>query len=191
MIYFLGVSVALFSAIHLIPALPELKKKLQARFGKAYGPGFGIAATATLLLIVLAWSQLPFEAVYEPYPWGRHANLLASLIAFCFVGIFFFRGKLRQFFRFPFAIAILFWATGHLLANGDRASIVLFGGLLVYALVYIMLALANKVFPSLEVRDGHDVLSLVFGVAAYIGMVQLHPVLIGVPVITIKNVFGG
>jgi hypothetical protein len=39
--------------------------------------------------------------------------------------------------------------------------------------------------PSPETRSGHDILSMVAGVALYIVMVQLHPVLIGVPVLAI------
>lgn len=191
MIYFLALAVALFSLIHLVPALPGLKAKLKDRYGTAYGPGFGIASSVSLGFIILAWSQTDFVPVYEPAKWGRHANLLASFIAFCFLGIFFFRGRLRLLFRYPFAIAVVFWASGHLLANGDQTSLVLFGGLLVYAVLFIVLALAGKMRPDRQVRDGHDVLSLVFGVAAYIAMVQLHSIIIGVPVITIDKVFGG
>lgn len=188
---FLFISVVLFSAVHLIPALPKVKSALRERFGAAYGPLFGAAATVTLAAIVLAWSLAPFEPVYEPGKFSRHINMGFSFVAFLFVGIFFFRGKLRLFFRFPLAIAVIFWATGHLIANGDLASIILFGGLLAYAVIFILLGLINKVFPSLVVRDGHDVLSLVGGVSAYIAMVQLHEILIGVPVIRIDQVFGG
>jgi len=188
---FLAVAVALFAFVHLIPALPGIKTRLQERFGAAYGPLFGVAATLTLVLIVVAWSMTSFEPVYEPVKFGRHINMALSLIAFMFLGIFFFRGKLRQFFRFPFAIAVVFWATGHLIANGDQASIILFGGLLAYAVVFIILGLKNKLYPTLVVRDGHDVLSLVMGVAAYIAMVSLHEVIIGVPVIRIDQIFGG
>jgi uncharacterized membrane protein len=188
---FLFIAVALFCALHLVPALPSVKASLQDRFGPLYGPLFGLGATLSLVLIVFAWSQTEFEPVYEPSVWGRHINMAVSLIAFLFLGIFFFRGKLRLFFRFPFAIALIFWATGHLIANGDMASIILFGTLLAYAVIYIALALKNNVHPTLIMRDGHDVLALVSGVAAYIAMVQLHEPLIGMPVISISQIFSG
>ena len=187
----LFIAVLLFDIVHLVPALPAVKARLQQRFGAAYGALFGVAATLTLLAIIAAWSYAGVEPVYEPIKFSRHINMGFSLIAFMFLGIFFFRGKLRQFFRFPFAIAVVFWATGHLIANGDQASLILFGGLLIYALVFIVLGLINKVFPSLVVRDGHDTLSLVVGVSAYIAMVQLHEMIIGMPVLRIDQVFGG
>ena len=186
---FLSIAVALFCIIHLIPALPTLKENLRNWAGKAYGPGFGIAATLSLILIFVAWSFGQTEPVYEPLKEGKHLNLFFSFIGFQFLGMFFFRGKARQIVRYPFAIAILFWGVGHLLANGDLASLIVFGGLIAYALVFIALSLVNKVFPSLEVRDGHDVLALIFGLAAYIAMVQLHEILIGVPVLTIQEFF--
>ena len=142
------------------------------------------------MAIIIAWSFSDFEPVYEPVKFSRHINVGLTLIAFLFLGIFFFRGKLRLFFRFPFAIAVIFWASGHLVANGDQASIIMFGGLLVYAVVFIVLGLINSVQPTLIVRDGHDVLSLIIGFSAYIVMVQLHEIIIGMPVMRIDQVFG-
>ena len=186
---FLSIAVAIFCIIHLIPALPSVKEKLRDRLGAAYGPVFGIAATISLILIFVAWSYGQTEAVYEPIKGGKHINLLLSFIGFQFLAMFFFRGKARQVVRYPFAIAIVFWATGHLIANGDLASIIVFGGLLTYAILFIILSLANHIFPSLDVRDGHDVLAIIFGLAAYITMVQMHEIIIGVPVLTIQQFF--
>ncbi len=188
---FLSIAVAVFCIIHLIPAVPSIKQRLQDKLGPAYGPSFGIVATLSLILIFVAWSFGQTEVIYEPMKAGKHINLAMSFIAFMFLGMFFFRGKARQFVRYPFAIAILFWAIGHLIANGDLASIIVFGGLLTYAILFIILSLANKVFPSLDVRDGHDVLAIIFGLAAYIAMVQMHEMLIGVPVLTIEQFFPG
>jgi len=187
----LFLAVFLFAVVHLVPALPNIKTRLQNKLGPAYGPVFGLAATITLIAIIVARSFSEFEPVYEPVKMARYINISLSFVAFLFLGIFFFRGKLRQFFRFPFAIAIIFWATGHLAANGDLASIILFGGLLVYAIIFIILSLINKVFPTLVVRDGHDVLSLIIGFSAYVVMVQLHEIIIGVPVMRIEQFFGG
>ncbi len=117
----LALGVALFSALHLIPALPELKATVIARVGqRAYGPVFGVASIVALALIVMGWRVSDFVPVYEPAAWGRHANFGLTLVGFICLGIFLFRGALRQRLRFPMGIAVLFWATGHLLANGDH-----------------------------------------------------------------------
>ena len=179
----LAFGVVLFSVLHLIPALPAAKAALVERVGsKAYGPVYGAASVVALALILLGWRWSALVPVYEPAPWGRYANYGLILIAFLCRGIFLFRGKLRQTLQFPMGIAILFWGTGHLLANGDLAGIILFGGFLIYAVLHIAIGMAKNMRPSPEVRGGHDLLSLLAGVALYGVMTQLHPILIGVPI---------
>ena len=177
----------LFTAmLHLVAAVPSLKARLKAAVGeKAYGPVFGIASLIGIVIIVLGWRASDFVFVYDPPEWGRHANFLLTLIAFICLGIFIFRGSLRQRLRFPMAIAAIFWAVGHLLANGDLASIILFGGFLAYAVAHIAIGTINGVRPSPEVRKGHDLVSILIGIALYGVMAQLHGALIGVPVFQI------
>jgi uncharacterized membrane protein len=177
----------LFTALlHLVAAVPPLKARLKQAVGeKAYGPVFGIASLIGIVIIVLGWRASDFVFVYDPPEWGRHANFLLTLIAFICLGIFIFRGSLRQTLRFPMAIAAIFWAVGHLLANGDLASIILFGGFLAYAVAHIVIGTINGVRPSPEVRKGHDLVSILIGIALYGVMAQLHSALIGVPVFQI------
>jgi len=184
---FLAISVALFALIHLIPAFPALKARVKAAAGKAYGPAFGIASTMSVVLIVLAWQGADRSAVYEPPAWGFRANLALSFVAFLLVGVFAFRGKLRQILRLPLAMAVILWSIGHLLANGDQASVILFGGLLIYAAVHLLGGLATGFRPSPDVRQGHDALSLLAGVALYGVMIQLHAHLIGVALFSIND----
>lgn len=171
------------AALHLVAAVPSLKARIKARVGeKAYGPLFGIASIVGIVIIVLGWRSSDFVFVYDPPEWGRHANYLLTLIAFICLGIFLCRGSLRQTLRFPMAFAAIFWATGHLLANGDLASVILFGGFLVYAVLHIIIGTVNGVRPSPVVRQGHNLLSFFVGIALYGVMIQAHQALIGVPV---------
>lgn len=169
--------------VHLLAAVPSLKARVKQKVGdKAYGPLFGIATLIGVAIIVMGWRSSGFVAVYEPPAWGRHANFGLTLVAFVCLGIFIFRGSLRQRLRFPLAIGTVFWAVGHLLANGDLRSVILFGGLLAYALTHIVIGTLNDVRPSPEVRAGHDLVSVLIGIALYGVMAQLHGAVIGVPV---------
>jgi uncharacterized membrane protein len=169
--------------MHLVAAVPSLKARLKAATGeRAYGPVFGIASLIGIAIIVMGWRAADFVPVYDAPEWGRHANYLLTLIAFVCLGIFIFRGSLRQKLRFPMAFAAIFWAVGHLLANGDLASLILFGGFLAYALAHIVIGTANGVRPSPDVRGGHDLVSILIGIALYGVVVQLHGALFGVPV---------
>lgn len=179
----LAAAVLAFSLVHLVFAVPAARARLQERFGRAYGPAIGIAVTGSLAMIVIGWRLSPFVPIYDPPPAARLATFALMFAAFLLLGIFLFRGRLRQRLRFPLAVAVVLWSTGHLLANGDAASLVLFGGFLTYGIAHLCLGLANDVRPSPEVRGGHDTLSILAGTVLYIAMVQLHAVLIGVPIL--------
>ena len=180
---FLAISVTVFVAVHLIPALPDLKARLKRVLGSAYGAFFGTAATITFFSMIYGWSVSGFEPVYEPPPWGHHLNLVMGFFALMVLSVFFFKGRLHKKLRFPFAVADIIWASGHLMANGDKASIILFGGLLLYGVFYIWLARKNNIYPQFEVKKHHDEISLVVGVLAYVSMLFLHPILIGVEIV--------
>jgi uncharacterized membrane protein len=184
----LALGVAAMAALHSIAAVPAWKQRVKARVGeRLYGPLFGIASLAALAVIVAGWRLAAFVPVYDPPAWGWIANFLLTLVGFLLLGVFLFRGWLRKRLRFPMGLAVIFWATGHLLANGDQASLILFGGLLVYAVAHIGIGLAQGITPAPEVRHGHDILALLSGAALYGVMTQLHPVLIGVPILTLTR----
>lgn len=181
--YLLGFGVLFIAVQHLVAAVPSLKARVKAMVGDwAYGPVFGMAALVGVFIIVLGWRSAEFVPVYDPPEWGRHANFALTFIGFICLGIFLFRGSWRQKLRFPMAFAIIFWATGHLLANGDLRSVILFGGLLSYAVLHIIIGTANGARPMPVVRDGHNLLAVLGGVALYGIVAQLHGALIGVPV---------
>lgn len=184
----LTTGVLLFVALHGVAAVPGLKNYVKVQTGERwYGPIFGIASIIALAVIVLGWRSSEFVAIYDPQPWGWYVNYLLTFIAFLCLGIFLFRGSLRQKLRFPMGVATIFWATGHLFANGDLASLILFGGLLLGSLAHIIVATSNGIHPTREVRIGHDGLSLIFGAALYGIMTQLHPALIGVPIFILSK----
>jgi uncharacterized membrane protein len=181
----LVIGVAAFACVHLSTAIPPIEARWRGTFGDRFRPVFGAILLVCLAIVILGWRWSPYVPVYEPPSWGRYAAFALVLLAFICLGIFLFRGTLRQKLRFPLAIGIILWGTAHLIANGDLASLILFGGFIVYAALHIGLGTANGVRPAPAVRDGHDMLSLLAGIALFGLMTQLHPVLIGVPVVDV------
>jgi len=181
----LALAVAAFAAVHLVSVVPPAKERLSARLGAAYGPLYGAATLIALGLIVLGWRMSPFEPVYEPPEGGRYGTFVLVLIGFIGLGVFLCRGRMRQWLRFPLAIGTVAWAAGHLLSNGDLASLILFGGLGAYGLAHLALGVSYGLRPSSVVRPGHDTLSILAGFALFAVMAQAHETLIGVPVVVL------
>ena len=71
------------------------------------------------------------------------------------------------------------------LQPNEARVLILFGGILVYAAAHIAIGMANGVRPTPEVRQGHDLLSILAGIALYGLMAQIHGAVIGVPVFSI------
>lgn len=184
----LASGILLFSLLHGFAAMPRCKSYFKARLGERwFGPVYGLASLLAIAVIVAGWRSADFVSVYEPAAWGWYANYGLTFLAFLCLGIFLFRGRLRQLLRFPMGLAAGFWAVGHLFANGDLAGLILFGGFLLFSVAYVAVAMAHGMRPSPEVRAGHDGLALFAGAALYGAMTQLHPVLIGVPIFALSK----
>jgi uncharacterized membrane protein len=182
---FLVATLLLFGAIHILPALPAAKATLKQRLGTTYGPVYGVATLLALALIIYAFRGAARPELYDPPTWGRHANFLLTLLAFICVGVFIFRGSWRNVLKYPMAIAVLLWGIGHLLANGDAATVILVSGLMIAALVHFVLLKAHGPYVPTDERGGHNFMSVLAGVALYGVMTQLHGVIIGMPVLTL------
>ncbi|MDP1700855.1 MAG: NnrU family protein [Aestuariivirga sp.] len=184
----LAAGVLLFALLHGVAAVPRCKDLVKSWTGERwYGPGFGLASLVAIAVIVLGWRSSGVVPVYDPPAWGWYVNYVLTFIGFLCLGVFLFRGSYRQHLRFPMGIATVFWAVGHLFANGDLASLILFSGMLLGSVAHMAVAVANGVRPTPEVRVGHDGLSLIFGAALYVIMTQLHPAIIGVPIFAISK----
>jgi uncharacterized membrane protein len=178
----LVLGVAGFAALHLLAAHAGLRQRLREGLGRRrFGLAYGGLSVAGLVVIILGWRAAPFDAVYEPPLWGAHANLLFMLVAFLLFGQFLAGGTWRQRLRFPMALAVVVWAVGHLLANGDGASLILFGGLALYAAAHAVLAARSGVALS-PLGWGGNGLGLLAGLGLYALMLHFHQTLIGVAV---------
>jgi uncharacterized membrane protein len=176
-----------FAAVHLVAAIPRAKAYWRGQLGRAYGPVYGLASLVLLVACVAAFRQAEVTQLYTPPSWGRHANFGLTFIAFLLLGIFLFRGTWRKRLRFPMALATAFWAAGHVLANGDGRSVVFFAGFVSVAFVHAFLSSRLQAPAPEDTRKGHNVLSLLFGIALYGVMAQLHVALVGVPVVDIAG----
>lgn len=174
----------LFAAVHLVPADPARKAALRSRVGdRGWRVLVGVGGLLGLVLIIAGYAASDYVHVYDPPVWGRHVTMSLVLPAFIGLALFIIGGRLRQAIRFPFAWGILLWGAGHLLANGDLASIVLFGGLIAYAIAHIAIGHAAGAVPAARSGRWRDPAAIVLGVVLYVAFLWLHPYLIGVAVV--------
>ena len=91
-----------------------------------------------LVLMVVGYRGAEFVNLWFPPAWTVHLNNLLMLAAVFVYGMSATKGRLRGRLRHPQLIAVKIWAVAHLLVNGDLASVVLFGGLLAWAVLEVI-----------------------------------------------------
>lgn len=118
---------------------PGLRAAGVARMGE--GPWKGLIALVTILavlLMVIGYRAAPFIPVWTPPLWLWHVNnALMGLAVFVFVAGS-FRTPIRRSIRHPQLTGVKIWTVAHLLVNGHLAAMVLFGGLLAWAVVAVI-----------------------------------------------------
>ena len=175
--YVLIAGLVLFFGIHLLPSAVSLRARLMDRLGaNRYKGIYALVAAAGLTLIIVGKAYAPFEPVYAPPAWGRHVAhvlMLPSLILFAGANM---PTNIKRFIRHPMLWGTVLWSGSHLLANGDRASLYLFGCFLAFAL-FDMLS-ANKRGAALSHTKyplKGEIKTVAAGVVAYLVFGFLHP----------------
>ena len=184
------IGLVLFLAIHLVPANVDLKNGLIARFGTTgYKVLFSVVSRIGWALIVLGFYKLQLHPgknpiLWDPPTWTRHLALALMLPAVIALVAAYIPSHIHVMLKHPMLVAIKIWALAHLLANGDLASLILFGSFLAFA-VYDRISVKKRGdLGPLGRGSGpwiNDVAVVVLGIALYAAIVlYLHELLIGV-----------
>ena len=125
----LVLGVLIWSMVHLFPSAGALaRKQLIGKIGEpTYKGVFALTIIASIVMMVFGWRAITPTAVYRASAWGYAA---AELLVFVALVLFVASGlptNLKRVVRHPQLSGLVVWSGAHLLANGDRRSLVLFG----------------------------------------------------------------
>jgi uncharacterized membrane protein len=179
--------IAIGLALWVLPHwFKRLAPDMRAGMGDAGKAVVAVLTLAGLVLMVLGYRGAEFVPVYTPMPGMGHANNSLMLISVFLFGLGGTKGMLYPKLRHPMLLGTMIWAGAHLLVNGDQASILLFGGIGLWAL--ISMAMINRAGAWVAPVNGRgikgDLMNLVgtlllFGVIAMIHKWLGHPVFAG------------
>ncbi|MBB4065394.1 NnrU family protein [Gellertiella hungarica] len=148
-------SLALFIALHSIPAISPIRSALIGALGR--GIYFGLySAVSTLSLGLVFWSafRLDYVPLWDPAPWQADVTLatapvglflvIAGLLSRNPLSVTLRRGgeardAIVSITRHPVLVGFLVWALGHLPPNGDLRSVILFSTFSLFSLAGIAL----------------------------------------------------
>ena len=188
LVLFIGIVV--FLGVHSFAMSRQARAGLIERYGEGAFKGmFSLVATVGFVLIVWGFHRYRENGlipVWYPPDGLRHLTILLMWFAFIALAAMNPRpGRIRGWLRHPMLVAIKIWALAHLLINGDLGGMVLFGSFLVWAVVDRIAVKRRGDFgaPRVGSFTGADAMVLGTGSLAFVAMIALHPVLIGVSVI--------
>ncbi|MCF5847599.1 NnrU family protein [Aeromonas veronii] len=135
--FLLTLGVALFTLIHLYPCFAVAHRaRLRERLGENRYKGlFSLLVFVAIACIIAGWRSASSLPLYFLPEWGP----MTMTVMMPFALILFFSGQganhLRRWLVHPQLLGTLLWAVVHLLVNSEARSLVLFGGIGLWALV--------------------------------------------------------
>lgn len=174
---------ALFFAAHLLPTFPSLHRQLRERFGdKAFMGTFALVSLVGLVLAGIGKGQAPVIPIWTPSEFTMSLAPGLMLPAFMLLVLAYVQSNVNRYLRHPMLTAVLLWGIAHLLANGDLASMILFGGFALYSIIAMISANRRGAKKATEEQSFlGDLIGAGVGIGLYALFVFLHPHLFGVP----------
>lgn len=185
---YLILGLVIFFATHIYSGVrsrsdgTDLRKKNEG----AYMGAYSLVSLAGFALIVWGYGAArPAPILYVPPTFFAHINLGLMIVAMILLASAYLpTGRIKKLAKHPMLAAVKVWAFGHLLANGELNSVLLFGSFLAYA-VFARIAAKrrgdNGPGPDAAVSVAGDIGAVVVGLGAYAAIaLWLHPILFGV-----------
>lgn len=179
--------------IFLVPHVFVTRRAARARLIAGMGEGpykIAFSVVSAIGIILIAYGFARYRAaewlnLWYPPAWTRHLALQLNWLAMICVAAAYVPGNIKRALKHPMLVGVKLWAFAHLMSNGDLGSVILFGSILAWA-VYDRITLKRRTDPGAPpIPEGgwrRDVIALVVGTVAYVAMLWLHPIVIGVPV---------
>lgn len=175
---------ALWWASHLVKIMaPGVRARGVASIGE--GPWKGLISLTTLAAIALmtvGYQNADTAVLWTAPSWLWHLNNLLMVVAVVVFLAGSFASPVRRRIRNPQLTGVKIWAVAHLLVNGDVASLVLFGGILAWAVVAVI-GTKRRDGPREHVPDssmGGLAMHLAASAAVFVVAIGIHTWL-GVP----------
>ena len=144
---------AVWTAAHMLKRLaPDLRQSMQDKMGDGSKGVIALLILASVVLMVLGYRGADAAVLWDHSALTKGINNLIVLVAVVLFGVGNSKSRLRPKMRHPMLWGVVLWAAGHVLVNGDVASLVLFGWLALWALAEMQLI--NRAEPDYAPFEG-------------------------------------
>ena len=181
----LVLGIVVFFTVHLLPTVPVLRAATMEKLGaSAYKGVYSGFAAAGLVMIIWGKATADFVPLWEPPAWGHPVTLPLMLVSLILLAASHMPGNIKRITRHPMLWGIALWGLAHLAANGDLASLLLFGSFLCYTVIDGLSVMTRNSKTPQEIQPiRRDLIAVIAGAVVFAVLLFLHPYLFGVPAI--------
>jgi uncharacterized membrane protein len=175
----------LFFGVHVLSSARPARQALVERMGeKRYKGIYSLISLIGFALMVVGMSKAPRLELWTPPEWGYYAAVWFMPVALISLAASIVPSNIRRMTAHPMLWGFTLWALLHLLANGDLASLLLFGAFGLYSVH----AMSSQNARGARIADrrrspGFDVAAIAVGLALYWLLLRFHGKLFGVSVL--------
>ena len=162
----------IWAAAHFFKRIAPGRRAAMGESGKGL---VAVAILASVVLMVIGYRAAEFTPVWEPPAFLTHVNNLLMVLALFFFAADGMKAGFVAKMRHPQLTGFKTWAIAHLLVNGDLASIILFGGLLAWAVVsVIVINRTQPVWAPKTAKPGAMPKAIAATIFAVVGIMLIH-----------------
>lgn len=127
--------VALWAMAHFFKRIAPARRAAMGEPGKGL---IALLLVLSIVLMVIGYRGAEVIDLWFPPFWLTHLNNLLMLLAVYFFAASGMKTRITRTIRHPQLTGVKTWAVAHLLVNGDLASVILFGGILAWAVISVI-----------------------------------------------------
>lgn len=179
----------IFFAVHIIPLNKQLRAFSIDSLGlKTYLGLFVLIILGSIVMIFWGWNDFSNVYFYEPTTAIKQFHLALMLpVVYLWVAAE-VPNNLKRFVKHPMLTGMKLWALGHLMANGDLRSMLLFISILIFSIIAVVIenrAIENKRETFKKIKSTpitYDIGVVALSIVGYGAMAYFHGNLFGVPI---------
>ncbi len=167
----------LWTGAHFFKRLaPDARAAMTEKMGEKSKGIIAVVLVVSIVLMVIGYRGADTAIFWGRTPAMTGINNLLMIVAIALMGVNSSKSRFRGKLRHGMLSGVIVWCVAHLLVNGDVASIVLFGGIGLWAIAQ-MIILNRTTEPEPEFTEGTaagDVKLLVITLVLYAVIAGIH-----------------
>ena len=177
----------IFLGVHSISIVDNSwRDRMVGKIGEGPWKGlYSLVSISGFILIIWGYGLARSGSIdlYTPQRWLQHLSLILLFPVFPLLVATYFPGRIKAVVGHPMLVAIKLWAVAHLLSTGALIDVILFGSILIWAVMdrVSLKQRQTRPVPGAPSTQYNDAVAVILGFVLYLAFIfWLHQLFFGV-----------